>query len=205
MPSDRDLPPWLDAQRDALLTPTRLRGLVHPVRVRLLELLQNDGPSTATALAARVGQSSGVTSYHLRVLAGLGFIVDDAERGNGRERWWRAVHRSTSFTFRVPGESVDPETMETAEQWIRICADQAHRRMIAAIESLPEHRGELDQLSWQISEWPIRLTREEARALGEQINELAQQYRREPGDPQPRPGTERAWLQFQVLPDLDAG
>lgn len=201
MPDAPSPPPWLDPERDALLTPKRLAGLVHPVRVRLLALLQYDGPSTATALAKRVGQSSGVTSYHLRVLADLGFVVEDTERGTRRDRWWRAVHRSTSFTFRAPDDPPDSQTVEDAERWLRIDADEAHRRMIAAIDKLSGQLDELPNLPWQINEWPLRLTRDEARALGWQVSELLQQYRRQPGDPDPRPGTERAMFQFQILPD----
>lgn len=196
-----DRPARLDPKRDALLTPKRLAGLVHPIRVRILALLQYDGPSTATALAARIGQSSGVTSYHLRVLAELGFIVEDDERGTGRDRWWRAVHRSTSFTFRAPEDPGSPDTVEDAERWLRIDADEAHRRMVAAIDTLAAKLDEMPNLPWQINEWPLRLTRDEARALGWQVTELLQQYRREPGDPDPRPGTERAMFQFQILPD----
>ena len=41
-------PEWFDPARDQLLTPQALRGLVHPIRLRLLDLLQADGPATAT-------------------------------------------------------------------------------------------------------------------------------------------------------------
>lgn len=91
MPTLPNPPEWFDPDRDVLVTPPMLRGLVHPIRVRLLRLLREHGPTTATGLAARIGQSSGVTSYHLRVLAENGFVVDDPEPGNGRERWWRST------------------------------------------------------------------------------------------------------------------
>jgi DNA-binding transcriptional ArsR family regulator len=68
--------------------PERLKALTHPMRLRLLKELRLNGPATATLLAARVGESSGVTSYHLRQLERHGF-VEDAGTGNGRERWWR--------------------------------------------------------------------------------------------------------------------
>ena len=47
--------------------------------------------------ARAVGESSGVTSYHLRQLAAYGFVVDDdaARASSRRERWWRAAHRTT--------------------------------------------------------------------------------------------------------------
>jgi predicted transcriptional regulator len=61
--------------------PRSLRGLAHPLRLHLLGLLRADGPATASQLAARTGQSSGATSYHLRQLAAYGFVVEDTGRG----------------------------------------------------------------------------------------------------------------------------
>ncbi len=194
-------PSWLDPERDVVLTPKALRGMVHPIRLQLLELLQIDGPATATGLAARVGQSSGVTSYHLRVLAEHGLILEDTERGTGRDRWWRAAHRSLSFTFRAPDDHGDADTIEDAENYLRYNADDAHRRTIAFVDSITAHLGELHELPWNIDAWPLRLSREQARALARQIRDLVSAYRREPGDPDPQPGTERAVFQFQLLPD----
>ena len=71
-----------------------LRGLAHPLRVRLLGLLREHGPATASGLARTVGESSGVTSYHLRQLAEHGLVVEDeVPDASRRERWWRAAHR----------------------------------------------------------------------------------------------------------------
>jgi hypothetical protein len=142
-----------------------------------------------------------VTSYHLRVLAEHGFIVEDTERGNARDRWWRALHRSTSFTFRSPGDPGDAESVELAEQFVRIVATSAYERMLAYIDSMAAHREELPAQPWQLSDRPLRLSTEEARALTEEIHVLVERYRRQPDDPEPRPGTRRAILQFQLLPD----
>jgi hypothetical protein len=54
---------------------------------------------------------------------------------------------------------------------------------------------------WRLDDWPLRLTADEARELGRQISELASRYRRPPGDPDPAPGTIRAYFQLQLLPD----
>src|SRR3954451_21753322 len=78
--------------------PEALEALAHPLRGRLLGLLRSDGPATARGLATQVGESSGVTSYHLRKLADAGFVEEDAGRGTRRERWWRAVHTATSWS-----------------------------------------------------------------------------------------------------------
>src|SRR5258708_3393681 len=75
------------------LDPRSLRGLAHPLRMRLMMSLRDHGPATASQLGDRLGESSGATSYHLRQLASYGFVEDDPGRGTARERWWKAVHR----------------------------------------------------------------------------------------------------------------
>ena len=84
------------AERDELpprrkVDATSLQGLAHPLRVQLSDQLGLHGPATATQLAARLGESSGATSYHLRQLEKYGFVEEDPTRGSGRERWWRRV------------------------------------------------------------------------------------------------------------------
>lgn len=76
---------------------TGLKALAHPERLRMLGLLRIDGPSTATALACRMGLNSGATSYHLRQLAKHGFIEPANDLGNRRDRWWRARHQTTVY------------------------------------------------------------------------------------------------------------
>jgi DNA-binding transcriptional ArsR family regulator len=62
-------------------------ALAHPIRFRIWELLR-EGPSTASRLAKRLGESRGSTSYHLRIIARTGIIAEDETRGTRRERWW---------------------------------------------------------------------------------------------------------------------
>ena len=184
-----------------MLTPRRLRGLVHPIRVRLLYLLETDGPATASQLGRRIGQSSGVTSYHLRILAQLGFVEDDTGRGNGRDRWWRATYRASGVSFRSPDDPGDPETVEVAEQYMRLVVETYHERMMSYVDSLAGRLDELPTLPWTFSECAIELTHDEARALAADVLALIQRYRREPGQPARGNGAERAVFQFQMLPD----
>jgi DNA-binding transcriptional ArsR family regulator len=191
--------PW-DPAQDLILTPRRLRGLVHPIRVRLLHLLESDGPATASQLGRRIGQSSGVTSYHLRTLAELGYVVEDAERGNGRDRWWRTNYRASGFTFRSPEDPGDPETIELAEQYLRMVTASYSDRMRSYVDSLAGRRDELATLPWTFHEYSIELTHDEARAVANEVRELLDRYRRAPGAPA-REGAVRAVFQFQLLPD----
>lgn len=79
----RDVPAPLELDLSAL------KALAHPLRLRLYELLADRGAGTASQLGAALGESSGTTSYHLRVLAEHGLLEEDAERGDRRDRWWR--------------------------------------------------------------------------------------------------------------------
>ncbi|MCK0117873.1 helix-turn-helix domain-containing protein [Isoptericola sp. S6320L] len=82
--------PAAPSRRPDQLSATRLRGLSHPLRVRILDLLQVHGALTASGLAEMVGESSGSTSYHLRQLAKHDFVREVEGRGTARERWWEA-------------------------------------------------------------------------------------------------------------------
>jgi DNA-binding transcriptional ArsR family regulator len=201
VPSAIGFPEWVDPSRDLILTPKKLKGLSNLIRLRLLELLQHDGPATATALAARIGRSTGVVSYHLRVLAEHGFIVEDTELGNGRDRFWRAPHRATSFTLRMPDDPGSAENIDATGQYLRVVAEQIHHRILAGIDEFTSVPDEVATAPWKLNDWPLRLTLDEARELGRRVSELADRYRRAPGDPDPRPGTVRAYFQFQLLPD----
>ena len=91
--------PWIDSDRDVVHADAAImQSLSHPLRMRLLGLLRVEGPSTATKLASQVGESSGLTSYHLRQLASVGLVTDaepgdlaDVQQTGGRERWWKAA------------------------------------------------------------------------------------------------------------------
>ena len=67
---------------------TSLKALAHPLRVKIVDTLGTYGAHTASGLAARLGESSGATSYHLRILEKYGFVQEDTTRGSARERWW---------------------------------------------------------------------------------------------------------------------
>lgn len=71
-------------------SPSVLRALAHPLRVRLLNFLV-DAPATSAQLARRTGQTRGNISYHLRFLARAGLLEEELDQGTDRERWWRAA------------------------------------------------------------------------------------------------------------------
>jgi DNA-binding transcriptional ArsR family regulator len=142
-----------------------LRGLAHPVRVRLLGLLRIDGPSTATKLGERLGLSSAATSYHLRQLATYGFIVDAEDRGAGRERWWRAAHRVTTFDL-TP--SSDPDSAAEGEAYLRSVVEIS----AGSVQRYLDERPTLPK-EWQgagtLSDEIVRLTARQADELAKSM------------------------------------
>ena len=114
-----------------------LKALGHPVRLRMLGLLRIEGPATATTLAARLGLNTGATSYHLRQLAQHGFIVEDAERGNARDRWWRAAHQSTHTGAATAG-SEEAEAHDAYSQALAVFYSEQLHNAVAERTSLPE-------------------------------------------------------------------
>ncbi|MEV1006062.1 winged helix-turn-helix domain-containing protein [Streptomyces sp. NPDC049881] len=192
------LPEGSDPQQNVALDARGLRALAHPLRIRLLGLLRADGAATATGLAQRTGLSSGVTSYHLRQLAAAGFVAEDEERGTGRERWWRSVHRGTSFDDVSVARS-EPEATLTYLLAVAASHTELAETTIGALDAMPE----VWQESVGLYDAALRLTPEETGALRRDLREVVARYRRDVVDApvEAPPGAERVVLVMEILPD----
>jgi predicted transcriptional regulator len=189
--------PGFDPATDLVLEPRMLRGLAHPLRIRLRAELGENGPATASQLAARIGESSGATSYHLRQLAAYGFITDAPGRGNGRERYWRATHRTLSFDM----PQSDPADRAVGAEYMRAVARLYAERAIRfadGIEAAPEVLGQQWADRADMSHWLLDLDLAEAAKLQRGFHELCAPFRHDEANQ--RPGTRRVIVQFQILP-----
>ncbi|MBV1854769.1 ArsR/SmtB family transcription factor [Catellatospora tritici] len=178
------------------LDPRTLRGLAHPLRVRILTLLRDNGPSTATLLAQRLGLSSAATSYHLRQLSLYGFVADEPEQGTGRERWWHAVHRGTTV------DRVDPESFGDFEIYLRAIAAEYAARMDRAISEMPTRPAPWAHVG-TLSSWTRQLDPAETQAMLAELTEVIDRYRLADPDVADPEGTTRVHVQLQVLPVFD--
>ncbi|OEU89317.1 ArsR family transcriptional regulator [Streptomyces abyssalis] len=176
-----------------------LRALAHPVRVQLVGLLRKHGPSTATRLADQLGVNSGTASYHLRQLAAAGFVEEDTQRGNARERWWRSVHRSTRFHDMELAER-EPEATLAYLHSVAAAYTLRTQRAVNEFQTLPRTWRDVADMS----DWALRLTPEESRSLYEELVALVGRYRRDaPGVDAPQ-DAERVTIITHVLPEPDA-
>ncbi|MEV8587979.1 winged helix-turn-helix domain-containing protein [Streptomyces sp. NPDC051180] len=157
------------------LDPRSLRGLAHPLRIRLLRALRRGGPATASQLAEQLGESSGATSYHLRQLAAHGFVEDDPTRGKGRERWWKAGQQGTSVDeslYRNP----DPEVRGALDIYVHEIATIHTQELSTYLGTRhdwdPGWLGASD-----MSDFTLRLPPDKLRELDERMHALIESYR----------------------------
>jgi DNA-binding transcriptional ArsR family regulator len=168
-----------------------LRAMAHPLRLRLIGALRKDGPATASELGRRFGESSGMTSYHLRQLERYGFVEE--ERQDGRKRFWRALDEGTEWSIDTDdtafveassalGGQLVAEYSRWLQRWYAETADW-DRPWRAAAESMDQ--------------W-FELTPDELRELSDDVRALLDRYadRRVPRD-----GTERAIVLFHAFPE----
>jgi DNA-binding transcriptional ArsR family regulator len=170
-----------------------LRAMAHPLRLRLLGSLRKDGPATASELGRRLGESSGATSYHLRILEKYGFVEDDAERNRGRERWWRAVDEGIQWSL----DTDDPGLLEADRALGRQLASEYARWLRRWNEEMSQWERPWRAASNSTDQW-FELTPEELRSLSDEVLAVLERYsdRRAPRD-----GTERAMVLFHAFPE----
>lgn len=186
-----------------------LRALAHPLRVEIMNELSDFGPATASMLAERLGESSGATSYHLRQLAKHDIIVEDTERGSGRERWWRMAPGGVTIG--------SPDTLETpagreANELISLGWQQNNERRLSTFL----RRG-LDTFGYEwmesstLSTSHLEVTREQLAEFGHEYYALQERLKKkwkaedaeqgEPTDPDTAaPERKRVQVQFNAFP-----
>ncbi|WGW11876.1 helix-turn-helix domain-containing protein [Saxibacter everestensis] len=118
-----------------------LKGLAHPLRIRILETLWSYGANTSCGLAERLGESSGSTSYHLRQLARHEFIRKVEGKGTKRECWWEVM--PGGLTLATPDLATDPATRAASQLVSREFEDTRQQALshfvVNGFELLPKH------------------------------------------------------------------
>ncbi|MEH0931626.1 ArsR/SmtB family transcription factor [Micromonospora sp. CPCC 205558] len=186
MANDEDAP--RAALREVRIDKRQVRVLAHPLRMRLVGALRVKGPATATTLAELLGTNTGATSYHLRQLAEVGLVVEDHDRGSGRQRWWRAAHDVTNWE---PSDFDDDPDARAAIEWIqgdqvRLLVETAERWFATQHEWSPAWRDGFGMGDIFMTIPPDRL--EELKA---EVWQVLERYHREvepaATDPEARP------------------
>jgi DNA-binding transcriptional ArsR family regulator len=169
----------------------------HPVRRRLLELLNLGGPNTVSGLADAAQERVGNASHHLRVLAEAGLVVAAPELARDRrERWWRPVEGSISWSVAdVAGDPLAEVVASAAEQ-----QNLAHH--IGKVQQWYGHR-EMHDVDWVraafSTDYWVSVTPEELAELGRRVNDLFAEYAAGP-ERQAEPGRHYAFVFAHGVP-----
>lgn len=141
--------------------PEALRALAHPVRQRILMQLSVLEHARAADLAEAIGQPANSVSFHLRVLAKAGMIVEAPEHARDkRDRVWTNVAKSYRVKSDSPGAGeaiVRPALRWTADVF-------AH------------HDGDDDAATRQFMLLTMLLTKEQADQMAHEVAELLSRW-----------------------------
>jgi DNA-binding transcriptional ArsR family regulator len=175
----------------------QIRTLAHPLRSRLLAALRVDGPATATTLAQKLDTNTGATSYHLRQLAEVGLVAEEADRGTARQRWWRAVHEASSWQSTDFDD--DPDA-SAASDWIqrnqlRLLGEQAERWIVAQHDYPAAWRATAG-----VSDAMLTLSPHRLRLLDDELMQVIERHRREA--PPDEPDAEQVLLFLAAFPRI---
>lgn len=181
-------------ERRRLADARDLRALSHPLRVRIMELLAQEGPLTATEAAAELGTTPANCSFHLRLLARHGF-VEEAEGGVGRQRPWQLVEQQT----RIVSQELDQEGLSA----------------LRALDELRWVRRQHQQTEWWRTrdaypvEWRsaaseyfavLHLTADELVELSGAVHEVVERYQDRGAVSNRRPGTSPVDISMSMTP-----
>ena len=181
-------------ERRQLTDARDLRALSHPLRVRIMELLAQEGPLTATESAAELGTTPANCSFHLRLLARHGF-VEEAGGGVGRQRPWQLIEQDT----RIVSRELDQEGLTA----------------LRALDELRRVRRGHQQAEWwrtkddYPAEWQnsasefhsvLHLTAAEVVELRDALHEVAERYVARGLVTNRRPGTAPVDISASMIP-----
>jgi DNA-binding transcriptional ArsR family regulator len=164
-----------------LTDPKAMRAMAHPVRLALMEALNDAGTLTATEAAERVGESPSNCSFHLRQLAKYGF-VEEADGGTGRQRPWKTVHTGMRFS----DVHDDPEAARAGGVLARVVQERWLER--ARVGLAQRH---LQPLEWRrvsgSDQMTLYVTPEEMKEINDEILQILFRYRDRIEDQSKRP------------------
>ncbi|MCD0446960.1 helix-turn-helix domain-containing protein [Glycomyces sp. A-F 0318] len=168
-----------------------LKALSNPLRRKILHHLGVHGPGNSTTIGRAVGESTGTTSYHLRLLADAGLIAEAREHAKGRERWWRLIRADR----RMPDLSTLSEADRAAAEALQeVRFDEDLELLGAAFDRIGDSEG------WtQGSRGGGHMTLDEMRRFHDEYVKLLQRFAHGPEDAPP--GARPVIVRWYAAPD----
>jgi DNA-binding transcriptional ArsR family regulator len=159
-----------DPQVREIIDSAVLAALAHPLRRRLMDVLEVHGPSTASMLAERTDQAVANVSHHLKVLAGCELVVEAPELARDRrERWWRLA--SPEMRWSIGDFDADPAGQAVARAAVSLSLDRQVSLLRAWHTARETERETWGDTPFSTDKW-LRLTPSELAELEQDILEV---------------------------------
>jgi predicted ArsR family transcriptional regulator len=171
-----------------------LRAMSHPLRVRLMDLLAQLGPQTATEAAGELGTTPANCSFHLRLLARHGF-VEEAPGGVGRQRPWRLVEQATH----VRTEDLDDEGLSALRVMDELQWERRRQRKVEWWRTRDEYPAEW-RGSASESAYVMHLTAAELSEMSDAVQAVFDRYTDRALPSNRRPGTAPVDIAVSMIP-----
>lgn len=182
----------MDDEQSTITDPERIRALAHPLRLELLDYLDEVQEATATQCAERTGETVANCSFHLRTLAKAGFIEPAPQRG--RERPWRPTSRGRLL-------DIDPENPAS----VRAIGELVG---LAVLREAERVRTFMSRNTTRPPEWNDTVTvtsssfwatADEMRELVQAVHDLTERFAGRSADPSLRPDGARLGRLFATV------
>jgi predicted ArsR family transcriptional regulator len=189
----------MDSEQRPAHDATVLRAIAHPLRNRILDEVTVRGTARAADVAQALGVPANQASFHLRQLAKYGLVEEAPEEARDRrDRVWRAtspdgLRLSVDQLERQPGGRAAVSVWKRqASAWAHQLVDQAH---------YGERQKDTEVV---IEETSLRLTKEQAMKLSEDLDQVLSTWRRT-AEPAEGARTYSLYLMLQPYPDARPG
>jgi predicted ArsR family transcriptional regulator len=173
--------------------PRILRAIAHPARGRILHELEAAGPLRAADVARLLDMPANQASFHLRQLAKYGMVEPAPEEAHDRrDRVWRLVDNGR-FRLDLKQLRESPGGSAAVKVWQRSAGAWGHQIVeeAYALDETPDRFR-------AITEQPLRVTREEARELADELDEVLDRWSRRTRDPE-QEDARSTYLFFSII------
>lgn len=155
---------------DRAMTTAMLKAFANPLRRRILQVFAAREFVRAADVADVLGEPANKVSFHLRVMADAGLIVEAPEKARDRrDRVWTPVRGA--FTVGSPEHPVADETLGNA---VLVALAEDHIELVRRVATWSAEyiAGRAAEDHATFSRHSLRLTPEEYRELNETLHQL---------------------------------
>lgn len=162
------------AEQTTVATTAMLKAFTHPLRRQILRLLAKREYLRAADVAEALDVPANKVSFHMRVLADAGLLVEAPEYARDRrDRVWKG--QSASVKLGGPESPIDDPALGDAV--LAALIDDHYDLVRRMVSWTPDYMaGRTTEMHAEFSQKTLRLTEAEFLAMMERINEISHEF-----------------------------